>query len=192
MKPEQVLKIFHQTGALLTGHFELRSGLHSAQYFQCALVLRFPDKAAALCRALVADIKRGLGRMPRVDAVIAPALGGIIVGHETARLLKVPFLFAEKQEGCLVLRRGFQIKPGMRFVVAEDVITRGGRVRETLQIVERHGGKVVAIGVIVDRSGGLVTFAYPTFSLLRMTPITFEPGQCPLCAKGVPIDHPGS
>jgi orotate phosphoribosyltransferase len=192
MKPDDVLKCFLETGALLKGHFELRSKLHSDQYFQCALVLRYPDIAARLSKAVVATMQKALGPTLKVDAVIAPALGGLVVGHEVARALKVPFIFAEKQEGCLVLRRGFRIKPGMRFVVAEDVITRGGRVQETIDIVEKAGGKVAAIVVIVDRSGGNARFKVPAFSLLQMEPVTFEPGQCPLCAKDVPIDHPGS
>jgi orotate phosphoribosyltransferase len=192
MKPEAVLKTFLDTGALLKGHFELRSGLHSDQYFQCALVLRFPAAAAKLCKAVVAKMQEGLGPKLKVDAVIAPAMGGIVVGHEVARALKTPFIFAEKQEGRLVLRRGFTIKPGARFVVAEDVVTRGGRGQGALDIVESRGGKVVAIVLIVNRSGGKAQFNPPLFSLLDMEPVTFEPGHCPLCAKNVPIDHPGS
>jgi orotate phosphoribosyltransferase len=137
-------------------------------------------------------MQAALGAKAKIDAVIAPALGGIVVGHEVARALKVPFIFAEKQEGRLVLRRGFTIKRGTRFVVAEDVVTRGGRVQETIDIVEGRGGKVVAVTVIVNRSGGKARFAPPTFSLLELEPVTFEPGQCPLCAKDVRIDHPGS
>ena len=192
MKPEAVLQTFLDTGALLKGHFELRSGLHSDSYFQCALVLRFPDAAAKLCKAAVAKMQAELGAKLKVDAVIAPAMGGIVVGHEVARVLNTPFIFAEKQEGRLVLRRGFTIEPGARFVVAEDVVTRGGRVQETIDIVESHGGKVVAVTVIVNRSGGKARFKPPTFSLLELEPVTFEPGCCPLCAKNVPIDHPGS
>ena len=192
MKAEKVLQTFLDTGALLKGHFELRSGLHSDQYFQCALVLRSPQIAAALCKAVVGTMKKELGAKLKADGVIAPALGGLIVGHEVARALDLPFIFAEKQEGRRVLRRGFTIRRGARYVVAEDVITRGGRVQETINIVESRGGKVAAIAVIVDRSAGNVSFKYPTFSLLAMAPVTFEPGLCPLCAKDVPMDHPGS
>jgi orotate phosphoribosyltransferase len=118
-------------------------------------------------------------------------MGGIVVGHEIARALNVRSIFAEKQEGKLVLHR-FKIGKGERFVVAEDVVTRGGRVQETIDIVEAQGGSVVAVALLVDRSGGKAKFSYPTFSLLEMEPITYEPSQCPLCAKGVPMAHPGS
>jgi orotate phosphoribosyltransferase len=192
MKPQAVLRTFLKTGALLKGHFQLRSGLHSDQYFQCALVLRHPLVAARLCKAVVARMQAELGTSLQADTVIAPALGGLIVGHEVARTLKVPFIFAEKQDNRLVLRRGFAIKPGERFVIAEDVITRGGRVQETIDIVQSRGGVVAAIVVIVDRSGGKVAFPFPTFSLLQMEPVTHEPERCPLCAQGVPMDHPGS
>jgi orotate phosphoribosyltransferase len=127
----------------------------------------------------------------QADSVIAPAMGGIVVGHEIARALNVRSIFAEKQEGKLVLHR-FKIGKGERFVVAEDVVTRGGRVQETIDIVEAQGGSVVAVALLVDRSGGKAKFSYPTFSLLEMEPITYEPSQCPLCAKGVPMAHPGS
>jgi orotate phosphoribosyltransferase len=192
VKPDEVLKVFLDTGALLEGHFELRSGLHSDRYFQCALVLRQPRVAARLCEALVAAVRGGGGAGLAADGVIAPALGGLIVGHEVARALDVPFIFAEKQEGKLALRRGFRIEPGSRWIVAEDVITRGGRVQETVDIVAARGGTVAAIGVLVDRSGGKAVFAPPTFSLLTMEPVTYEPAACPLCRRGIPIAHPGS
>jgi orotate phosphoribosyltransferase len=192
MTSNEVLQIFHETGALLNGHFELRSGLHSNQYFQCALVLRFPRIAARLCQTLVDAMKADLGTRAAVDGVMAPAMGGIVVGHEIARAFNVESLFTEKQEGRLVLRRGFTIKPGSRWIVAEDVITRGGRVQETIDIVESRGGVVAAVAVLVDRSGGKVRFDYPTTSLLAIEPVTYEPAVCPLCAQGVPMDHPGS
>jgi orotate phosphoribosyltransferase len=126
-----------------------------------------------------------------IEAVIAPAMGGIIVGHELAGFLKTKFIFAEKQDGVLVMRR-FAIRKGGRYVVAEDVVTRGGRVQETIDIVEKGGGVVVAIGLLVDRSGGKIKFKYPTFSLLEMEPVTYEPAVCPLCRKQIPVVHPGS
>jgi orotate phosphoribosyltransferase len=190
LKPEEVLKIFKDSEALLGGHFELRSGLHSPNFFQCAMVLRYPHLAEKLCAALVESMQDA--GLAEVAGVIAPAMGGIVVGHEVARALNVKSIFAEKQDNKLVLRRGFKIKPGERYVVAEDVITRGGRVQETIDIVTGLGGVVVAVAVLVDRSGGTASFPAPTFSLLQLAPVTYEPGACPLCAKGVPMDHPGS
>jgi orotate phosphoribosyltransferase len=192
VSPDEVLQAFRETGALLQGHFELRSGLHSDQYFQCAQLLQFPRVSERLCRALVERIHSELGRDFRPRGVIAPAMGGILVGYEVARILDSLSFFAEKEEGKLVLRRGFKIRKGDAFVVAEDVITRGGRVQETIDIVEGHGGEVAAVAVLVDRSGGKARLRYPTFSLLKMEPVTYDPAQCPLCAGRVPISHPGS
>ena len=191
MNQEEMLAIMKESGALLDGHFELRSKLHSNRYFQCANVLRYPRLAGKLCDELVARMQKQMPGGVQSDAVIAPAMGGIIVGHEIARALDVRSIFAEKQDGKLVMHR-FKIGKGERFVVAEDVVTRGGRVQETIDIVESGGGKVVAVALLVDRSGGKAKFNYPTFSLLEMEPVTYEPSQCPLCAKGVPIAHPGS
>ncbi|MBM4142171.1 MAG: orotate phosphoribosyltransferase [Lentisphaerae bacterium] len=190
MTSNEVLRRLEQTGALLNGHFELRSGLHSDRYFQCANALRYPRVAGDLCAALAARLRAALPDAA-VDAVIAPALGGIIVGHELARALDAPCIFAEKQDGRLALRR-FRIDAGRSYVVAEDVITRGGRVQETVDIVEAGGGRVAAIAVLVDRSGGAARFRYPTFSLLEMTPVTWQPEACPLCAGGDKPVHPGS
>jgi orotate phosphoribosyltransferase len=190
MNQEEVMGVLRESEALLDGHFELRSGLHSPRYFQCANVLRYPRLAGRLCAALVEKMLAGMPGM-RADGVIAPAMGGLVVGHEVARALDTLSIFAEKQDGKLVLRR-FKIGKGQGFVVAEDVITRGGRVQETIDIVENCGGKVLAVAVLVDRSGGKVSFNYPTFSLLQMEPVTYEPGKCPLCDKGLPVLHPGS
>ena len=191
MQEEEVLRILKDAGALLEGHFELRSGLHSDCFFQCANVLRYPALAEKLCAALVEKMRRTAPGCAAPDGVIAPAVGGIIVAHEIARALDVRSIFAEKQDGVLVLRR-FEISKGERFVVAEDVITRGGRVQETVDIVESRGGKVVGVALLVDRSGGKVRFKYPTFSLAEMEPATYEPDKCPLCAKEIPLVHPGS
>lgn len=191
MTDQDVLKIFLDTRALLNGHFELRSGLHSPQFFQCAQVLQHPRIAARLCEALVDKLRREVPGL-KADGVIAPAMGGLFVGHEVAKALDVVSIFAEKQDGALVLRRGFEVPKGAAFIVAEDVITRGGRVQETIDIVKQRGGKVAAVVVLVDRSGGKARFDYPTVSLLRMTPITVDPTACPQCAQGVPLEHPGS
>lgn len=191
MEPAEVEQAFKDTKGLLSGHFELRSGLHSNQYFQCALMLQYPNVAERLCKAAVEKMRAEMGDQ-KIDAVIAPALGGIPVGHEVARALGVRGIFAEKKDGGLVLRRGFKIGKGERFVVAEDVVTRGGRVQQTIDIVEEHGGEVAAILVLVNRSGGKASFKYPLFSLLEIVPETWEPDECPLCKNGEPIDHPGS
>ena len=191
MTDQDVLKVFLETKALLKGHFELRSGLHSDQFFQCAKVLQHPRICARLCEALVGRLRAEMPGL-KVDAVIAPAMGGLFVGHEVAKSLGVLSIFAEKQDGALVLRRGFEIVKGGAYVVAEDVITRGGRVQETIDIVEGRGGKVVAVTVLVDRSGGKASFVPPTISLLKMEPVTFDPKTCPLCAKKLSLEHPGS
>ncbi len=204
MTEKQVLKHFEETGALLSGHFELRSKLHSDRYFQCANVLRYPRMAEKLCREVTARaVKSGkLGK--RIDGVISPAVGGILVGHEVARALGVKCVFAEKvQDGDrkdatgkpltkLAMRR-FALKRGERYVVAEDVVTKGGRVQETIDLVKAAGAKVAGVVVLVDRSAGKVKFGrIPMFSLVQMTPVTWEPSECPLCSAGGRPCHPGS
>jgi orotate phosphoribosyltransferase len=188
MSEEDILGVLEETGALLTGHFELRSGLHSERFFQCANLLRFPDKAELLCSMLVDLVKKaGI----EADAVISPAVGGILVGHEVARALGVMSIFAEKEAGQLVMRR-FAIEAGRHYVVAEDVVTRGGRVQETIDLVEAGGGIVSAVAVLVDRSGGKAKFEYPMFSLIKMEPVVWKPEECPLCQAGSKAVHPGS
>ncbi len=204
MTERQVLKHFEETGALLSGHFELRSKLHSDRYFQCANVLRFPRIAEKLCREVTTRaVKSGkLGK--RIDGVISPAVGGILVGHEVARALGVKCVFAETlQDGDkkdatgkpltkLAMRR-FTLKKGERYVVAEDVVTKGGRVQETIDLVKAAGAKVAGVVVLVDRSAGKVKFGrIPMFSLMQMTPVTWEPSECPLCKAGGKPCHPGS
>ncbi|MCX7869197.1 MAG: orotate phosphoribosyltransferase, partial [Terrimicrobiaceae bacterium] len=172
----EVIEAFRASGALLKGHFILRSGLHSREFFQCALLLRDARLAERICGLLA-------GRLATYGAetVISPAVGGIIVGQEVARHLGLRHIFAEKDgQGGLVLRRGFTISPGEKFVVAEDVVTRGGRLAETIDIVRSLGGFVAAAGAIVDRSGGnLPDFGCPFHALVRMNPETFPPDQLP-------------
>jgi orotate phosphoribosyltransferase len=185
---ESILQIFERTGSLLHGHFILSSGLHSRQFFQCALVLQHTDLASAICGQLAGK----LADVP-CDAVISPALGGIIVGQEVARHLGRRHIFAEKQDGKLVLRRGFQIHPGERFVIAEDVVTRGGKVLETIEIVRSGGGKVMAVGSIVDRSGqDKPDFGCRFESLLQLQIETFAPDRLPPDLKDIPAIKPGS
>jgi orotate phosphoribosyltransferase len=191
MNETDLLKLFEDTKALLNGHFELRSGLHSNRFFQCALLLQYPRIAAQVCEALVEKMKTFPG-LTDVDSVIAPALGGISVGHEVARALGKRFIFVEKNADKMLELRRFKIEPGERFIVAEDVITRGGRVQETVDIVEQHGGVVQSIGVLVNRSGGRAQFTRPLVSLLDIEPVTWDPSECPLCKEGLPLVHPGS
>ncbi len=184
-----VLDLFRKTGALLHGHFVLRSGLHSREFFQCALLLQDAPIAAEVCGQLAAKL-----RAFDAATVISPAVGGIIVGQEVARHLSKRHIFAEKDgTGGLVLRRGFVIQPGERFLVAEDVVTRGGRVQETIQIVRDHGGIVAAAGSIVDRSGGnLPEFGCPFVSLVQMNVETFYPENLPPDLAGTEAIKPGS
>jgi len=185
---EDLLALFRKTGALLDGHFVLRSGLHSREYFQCAILLQHTDIAAKVCERL-ADKVRQFG----CDAVISPALGGIIVGQEVGRSLGKRHIFAEKDEGKLVLRRGFQISPNEKFVVVEDVVTRGGRVQETIDIVHAHGGSVSAVGVIVDRSGAAKPeFGCPFVSLVEMNVENFTADNLPADLAKIPAVKPGS
>src|SRR5215472_10109105 len=185
---EDLLALFRKTGALLDGHFVLRSGLHSRQYFQCALLLQHTDIAAKVCGWL-ADKLRDFD----CDTVISPALGGIIVGQEVGRSLGKRHIFVEKEDGKLVLRRGFQISPEEKFVVVEDVVTRGGRVQETIDIVRGRGGIVSAVGVLVDRSGETKPdFGCPFRSLVEMTVENFPANDLPPDLAAIPAIKPGS
>jgi len=180
--------LFRKTGALLDGHFVLRSGLHSRQYFQCAILLQHTDIAARVCGWL-ADRLREFD----CDAVISPALGGIIVGQEVGCELGKRHIFVEKEDGKLVLRRGFQIAPNEKFVVVEDVVTRGGRVKETIDIVLANGGTVSAVGVIVDRSGKVKpNFDCPFISLVEMNVENFAADNLPPDLAKIPAIKPGS
>lgn len=185
---EDILDLFRETHALLDGHFVLRSGLHSRQFFQCALLLQHTQIAARVCGEL-AEKLRGID----AQRVISPALGGIIVGHEIARALGLPHIFAEKENNVLVLRRGFEIAAGERFIVAEDVVTRGGRVAEAIAIVRARGGEVAAVAALVDRSGGnLPDFGCPLIALAKLGAETFAPDKLPPDLAAIPAVKPGS
>jgi orotate phosphoribosyltransferase len=187
MTHDEVLDIYKKTGALLSGHFLLSSGLHSDRYLQSALVLQQPDIATKLCAALAAHFKD-----LQVEAVIAPALGGVFVSHETARALGVRALFAERVNGELTLRRGFAINPGERVLVVEDVITTGKSTKETIEVVRKSGGNAVAAGSLVDRSGGKAVLGVPYQSLVTLDVPTYTPETCPMCKAGSAPVKPGS
>jgi orotate phosphoribosyltransferase len=184
-----ILNLFRQTKALLHGHFILRSGLHSREFFQCALLLRDTAVAEKICGALAERL-----REIECSTVISPALGGIIVGQEVARRLGKPHIFVEKDDqGALVMRRGFSINPGERFIVIEDVVTRGGRLMETVEIVKRLGGVVAAAGCLVNRSGGnLPVMDFPFIGLVVMNPETFPADSLPPDLAATPAIKPGS
>ena len=187
MTQDEVLQVFRDSGALLEGHFILRSGLHSRQYFQCALALQQLPVVEKIGHAL-AGKARALGAVTG----IAPALGGLVIGQEIARQLGVRFIFPEKEEGKLVLRRGFKIAPGEKILVVEDVVTKGGRVQETIDIVRAHGGNVVGVATIVDRSNGTVNFGVPFASLIALQVETFKPEKLPPDLAAIPAVKPGS
>ena len=181
------LKDFEDTGALLTGHFRLSSGLHSDRYLQCARLLMWPARAEEAGRELAAKLSEFSPR-----AVVSPALGGLIIGHETARALALPALFVERKDGAFALRRGFALRPEEPVVVVEDVFTTGKSTREASAAVEAAGGRVQAVGSIVDRGVPPGTFSVPARSLLSLSVPSWTEAECPLCRRGVPLDTPGS
>jgi orotate phosphoribosyltransferase len=184
---DAILDRFRRVGALLEGHFRLTSGLHSSGYLQCALVLQHPREAEA-CGAAIAERVRSLG----AQAVLSPALGGIVIGQEVARALGVRAIFAERQDGTLTLRRGFTLSPGEKVLVVEDVVTTGGSTRETIEVARAAGAQVVAAAAIIDRSGGQQQIDVPFQALATVSLPTYAPESCPLCAAGQPIVKPGS
>ena len=186
MTQKEILSLFEKSKALLTGHFQLTSGLHSPNYFQCAKVLQYPEYAAALCGEIVEHF-----RATQIDVVIAPALGGIVVGQEVGRRRNVRTMFTERKDGIMQLRRGFEITKGEHVLVCEDVVTTGGSVREVIDIINTLGGTVAGVGVIVDRSNGTVEL--PDFyATMTMNVVTYKPEACPLCRKNIPLEKPGS
>ena len=183
----QTLELYEKTGALLRGHFRLTSGLHSDIYLQSALVLQYPEHAAALGSALAAGF-----RTDGVQTVLAPAIGGILVAHEVARALGVRALFTERESGTMRLRRGFALAAGERCLVVEDVITTGGSTREVVACVEEHGGVVMGVGSLIDRSGGAAAFTVKRTALATVSATTWAPDACPLCKTGSQAIKPGS
>jgi orotate phosphoribosyltransferase len=191
-QPGRVLGLFEQTGAYLTGHFRLTSGLHSPNYLQSAIVLQHPEHATALGKEMAARILPLCGSY-RPNVVVSPALGGMVIGHETARALDVRFIFTERDaERRMALRRGFTLGPGDVAVIVEDVITTGGSTREVIEIVQEAGALAVAAGSIIDRSGGAVDLGIPRAALETLHVMAYEPSVCPMCAAGQPVIKPGS
>jgi orotate phosphoribosyltransferase len=197
---DELLKIFERAGAIRHGHFELSSGLHSGTYVQCALVLQYPRFAEKLGTALAAQFADAV-----IEAVVSPALGGVIIGQEVARALAessskhavegggVPALFVERDaSGTMVLRRGFSLRPDERVLVVEDVWTTGGSTQETIQVVQEAGGRVVAAAALIDRSGGKIDFPVKAQALLDLPIASYEPDDCPLCRDGSAAVKPGS
>lgn len=187
------MTLFEETGAYLHGHFRLTSGLHSGEYLQCAKVLAHPQYAERLGRALSEKIKPLLDGSA-VDVVIAPAIGGIVIGHEVARALGARSLFTERDAAtnAMTLRRGFEILPGEKAVVIEDVITTGGSTKEVVETVSATGAKVLAAGSIIDRSGGRADVGVPRVALETLEAVAYQPEECPLCRQGLPLVKPGS
>lgn len=188
LNDQQILDIFLKTDALLQGHFLLTSGRHSNQYFQCAKVLQYPNYTTEVCSVL-SDYFRNF----EIDTVIAPAMGGIIVGYEVARQLRKKSIFTERENNIMTLRRGFFLSPNEKVLVCEDVVTTGGSVFEVIDIVKKSGAEVIGIASIVDRSNGKVDFGYPFKSSLKLEVVSYMPEECPICAIGkIPLVKPGS
>lgn len=187
MTNEEILEVFKQTEGVLKGHFLLTSGRHSDTYMQCAKLFVDPQKSEMLCRELAEILKEF-----KADAVVSPAVGGIIMGYEVARQLKVKNYFAERVDGKMTLRRGFALEKGSRVIVVEDVVTTGGSVKEVIKLAQDAGCEVVAAASIVDRSNGKVDFSVPFRALLSMEVVSYEADECPICKQGVPIYKPGS
>lgn len=187
MEKQKILDVFLKSKALLEGHFLLTSGLHSPQYFQCAKVLQYPQYAEKLCKEIASHFQGA-----QIDVVISPAIGGIVVGQEVARLLGVRSIFAERENGSMTLRRGFELAPEESVLVVEDVVTTGGSVKEVIELVKKCGANLIGVGYIVDRSDGKVSFGADQFSVLRMEVVVYEPENCPLCKQDKPLVKPGS
>lgn len=184
---ERVIELLRETEALLEGHFLLTSGLHSGGFVQCAKVLQYPQHAERLGQWLAASFQG-----QAIDVVISPAIGGIIIGQEVARALRVRAIFGERERDNMTLRRGFEVRPGTRVVVVEDVTTTGGSVREIIRLVREHQGHVVGVGAILNRSPGQIDLGVPLHALALLALQNYQPDACPLCAQGSQPVKPGS
>lgn len=187
MTTDEILSVFKETGVMLEGHFLLTSGRHSSRYMQCARLFEYPKYSEMLCGELAQRFKNDA-----VDLVIGPALGGIIMSYEVSRALHVRNIFAERQDGIMTLRRGFEVKDGQRVLVVEDVVTTGGSVREVISLLQEKNARVAGVGVIMDRSAGAVDFGCRMESLASMEVVSYAPETCPVCETGIPLVKPGS
>ncbi len=187
MEKDDILRILKDKGALLKGHFKLSSGLHSAEYLQCARVLQYPEYAGRLCAQIADNFRDDLP-----SCVTAPALGGVVVSYEVARSLGVRSIFTERKDGKMVLRRGFRISADDRVLVVEDVITTGLSTKEVIEVARSKGATVIGVGCIINRTGKEIDFGVQSYSLLKLGIPVFSPGECPLCKKGIEITKPGS
>lgn len=187
MNRNEVIEVFKKHSAYQKGHFLLSSGLHSEWYLQCALVLEHPKLSAKLCGELAKKF-----RSKKIDVVIGPALGGIVVAYEVARSLGAKGIFTEREEGKMALRRGFKIDKGERILVVEDVTTTGGSVKEVVELAKSCGAKVIGVGALIDRSGGKAKFGVPFKTLVKLNIKIYQPNKCPLCKQGFPLIKPGS
>lgn len=187
MTEKEILELFKKHNALLTGHFKLSSGLHSEKYLQCALILQYPEIAGKLARTLAEKFSN-----EKIGVVVGPALGGVTLAYEVARAIGVRGIFTERQEGKMVLRRGFFIKQGEKVLVTEDVITTGGSTKEVMDVVKECGGIVAGVGSIIDRSDSPIDFGVKFVSLAKVEVRTYKETECPLCKSKIPVIKPGS
>jgi orotate phosphoribosyltransferase len=192
-QPADILNVFRETGAYLSGHFRLTSGLHSGEYLQCAKVLQHPANAEKFGVELAAQLRR-LADADKIGVVVSPAMGGLIIGHEVARALGTRLIFTERdaETGKMVLRRGFSVEADEAAVVVEDVITTGGSTREVIELLQAAGARPVAAGSIIDRSGGKAEVGAPRVALATLEVVSYAPEDCPLCRQGLPVVKPGS
>ena len=187
MSKKKILDIFKKTGALLDGHFVLTSGRHSSSYFQCAKVLQYPKYLSRFALSITKNFMNS-----NIDAVISPAIGGIVLGTEVGRLLNVKTIFAERKKGDMCIRRGFEIKENDKILVIEDVITTGGSVKEVMNLVEDAGGNILGVGVLVDRSNGTVTLHNSQYSIVKLDAVSYGKDEVPDELDKIPIQKPGS
>ena len=187
LSEKEVLHLLEETQAVLHGHFLLTSGLHSPMYVEKFNVLQHPAYTEKLCKEIAARYAND-----NIELVVGPTTGGILLAHETGKALGTRAIFTERENGKMTLKRGFQIPEGCRVLVVEDIVTTGGSVKEVMDVVREHGGNVIGVGLLVDRSGGKVDFGIPLFSLIKLDLPTFDPAECPLCKEGKPLTRPGS
>jgi orotate phosphoribosyltransferase len=187
MNEQEIMKLFADSGALLRGHFRLSSGRHSDVYYEKFILLRNPALATKLCRTM-ADILSPLG----ARTVVGPTTGGIIIAYDVARYLGIEAIYAEPGETGRIFKRGFSLEPGQKVVIVDDVLTTGRSIFEVIDLVKSYQAEILGIGELLDRSGGAVKFDYPFFPLARVSAESWEPNQCPLCAKGEPLTQRGS